>query len=109
MTATLNPVVTNRPDKRVTNRMAKKTENKGNKEVTTNDQGSRSQSKATKPIRIYVEVADLALALAPLYGKKGPEFVSDCLLECLQKKLDEAPEKLRERIKGLVEQSNDNV
>ena len=50
--------------------------------------------KPTKPVRLHVDVADLAEKLAPIFGESVPDFISDRLRPLLEGLRQEAADRL---------------
>lgn len=76
------------------------------KSSSSSGRKARKDAKETKVVRIWTDAAELAESLAPIYKKSSPDFLSECLLECLQRKAAEAPEILKEQIRQLMEKNN---
>lgn len=55
---------------------------------------AKRASQDTKPVRIHLDVAELAEKLAPIYGESVPDFVSDRLRPMLEALREEAAAKL---------------
>lgn len=49
----------------------------------------------TKPVRVHLDVAEMAETLAPIFDMTTPDFVSGILRQALEKKQKEAVERLR--------------
>lgn len=70
--------------------------------VAEKDEKQKKESpKATKPVRIRVDIAEAIEAIAPIYGQTPPEFISNALKKVLRDLQKEAPDKLKEKIKDI--------